>query len=75
MDTFLKILGSISAIIGIIFLVGFFNAFFVALTWNYIMPKIFVGIIKLTYWDAYVLSVLTSFLFKGYTTTSSSTTE
>jgi len=72
METFLKIIGAIVFAIILFLVINFFTAFLVSVTWNYIMPKIFIGIYKLGYWDAYVLTILTSILFKSSVSTTES---
>ena len=47
----------------LIFIVAFFHAFLISISWNYIMPKLF-HLSKIGYWDAYVMSILSSCLFR-----------
>lgn len=60
METLIKILGVIALIIGIALLL----TFPVMWLWNWLMPIIF-GLIKLTFWQSFGLSLLCGFLFKS----------
>lgn len=64
MKDFFKVIGLVVASLVLIFFLGFIEAFFVALCWNYIMPFLF-GLPTIGYWQAFVLSVLCSMLFKN----------
>lgn len=60
METLIKILGVIALIIGIALLL----TFPVMWLWNWLMPIIF-GLIKLTFWQSFGLSLLCGLLFKS----------
>lgn len=67
MEKLLIILGGLVVIVGIAFLL----TLPVMLLWNWLMPVIF-GLIKLTFWQALGLNLLSGFLFKNSTSTKKS---
>ena len=70
----MKIFENFIAIIGVVilaFLIDLLLAWPFMLLWNWLMPMIF-GLTTLTFWQAFGLMLLCSFLFKGSTSNSSS---
>ena len=59
MEKFLIVLGGVFLIV----LIGLLLAFPTMLLWNWLMPLIF-GLIKINFWQALGLNVLSSILFK-----------
>ena len=62
MKEVLKIIGLFFAGLAYIFVCSLIEAIFVGLCWNYLMPLIF-GLPTITYWQAFVLSLLCGLLF------------
>jgi len=70
METFLKGIGMLVLSFVIIFVASFITAFFVKISWNYIMPFLF-KLPEVGYWQAFVISFLSGLLFRGNTTVKS----
>jgi hypothetical protein len=60
MEKLLLVLG----VIALILIIALLLAFPVMWLWNWLMPVIF-GLIKITFWQALGLNLLTGFLFKS----------
>lgn len=58
-----KVILALLTVFGLVFLIAFFHAFLITICWNYLMPKLF-NLARITYWDGYVMAVLSSCLFK-----------
>lgn len=60
METFIKVLGGIVAVL----IIAVLLSFPVMWLWNGLMPEIF-GLVRISIWQALGLSVLSSLLFKS----------
>ena len=58
-----KIIGVVLVAFLVAVLLNFLTAYFVVLCWNYVMPTLF-GLPQITYWQAFVLSLLCGMLFQ-----------
>lgn len=70
MKNFLLVLGAILGALLIAFLGSFLIAIPVLYLWNWIMPEIF-GLIVITYWQAWGITLLSGLLLKSHSTSSS----
>ena len=59
----MEIVGKVIGIIGIVVLIALLMALPIMWLWNWLMPLIF-GLIKINFWQALGLSLLSSCLFK-----------
>jgi hypothetical protein len=60
METLVKVLG----VIALVILLAFLLALPTMWLWNYLMPIIF-GLIKISFWQALAMNLLSGFLFKS----------
>ena len=67
MDTFLKILAGLIAVVGSFALGCLILGLPVMLLWNWLMPQLF-GLKEVTFFQAVGLSLLSGFLIKGIST-------
>ena len=59
----LQIVGIVTGGLVFVFAMAFLFGYFVMLLWNWLMPAIF-GLVKITYWQAWGLVLLSHILFK-----------
>lgn len=71
MEKFLLGLGAVIVVILIVAVIALLLAFPVMLLWNWLMPVIF-GLPAISFWQALGLNLLSGFLFKSSSTSSSS---
>lgn len=69
MEGFVKGLVLVITFMAIVVLMGLFMAWPVMLLWNWLIPSIF-GLKVLTFWEAWGVMMLSSFLFKSSSSSS-----
>lgn len=69
MDTFLKILGGLIAVVGVLALIALLLGLPVMLLWNWLLPVLF-GLKEITFAQAVGVNLLSGFLFKSANTSS-----
>jgi hypothetical protein len=72
MDTFMKLVGATGLVLVFLMFVALVLGLPVMWLWNSTMPEIFTGLGTITFWQAVRLNILCAILFKGTSSSSSS---
>jgi len=74
LEIFVKILGAVIAVLGFTFIMACLLSLPVMWLWDWLMPEIF-GLTTITFWQALGLNLLSGFLIKSNSSSSSNSND